>query len=341
MDFIIGCYSDGLQANEGMLLVELNRSSGQMAHKQVMLQTKNPSYALATSKAVYTVNEVEKESPPKLHMSTSASQHTVDLVGDSPCHLAVDKDQQFIAIAHYGTGNVNIVTLDSQGLPTDMIADLFVDGKGANPDRQTSPHAHQVTFLSTRDQLAVVDLGADVIHFYPYDRKSLTFENTPVQSVLMPAGSGPRHLVFDKTEETAYVVCELSETLVTLKDIDDEWVVVDETDLLPNQEKGEAASAIKLSPDEHFLYVSCRHQNQISIFSVDGALPKWCNSVETEGDFPRDFAMSPDGQWCMVANQRSNSLVSFKRDIDTGDLVYSGHTLKTTVPVCVVPMLAE
>ncbi|MGF1718741.1 lactonase family protein [Vibrio kyushuensis] len=335
MDFNIGCYSDGLESSEGMLRVELNQNTGKLIHKHVMLQTKNPSYVTATAQAVYTANEVEKACPPQLHTLIGSTLHAIDLIGDSPCHLAIDKQQQFIAIAHYGSGNVNICTLDTNGQPQELVADLFVDGSSVNLDRQTSPHAHQVTFLSTRDQLAVVDLGADVIHFYQYDRSTLTFNALPVQSVAMPAGNGPRHMVFNALEQTAYVVCELSETLITLKDIDDEWLVVDETDLLPEQEKGEAASAIKLSPDEQFLYVSCRHQNQISIFSVDGSLPKWQESVSTEGKFPRDFAISSDGLWCVVANQNSNSLVSYKRNVETGSLTFSGSTLEAVTPVCV------
>ncbi|MGF1695494.1 lactonase family protein [Vibrio lamellibrachiae] len=335
MDFNIGCYSDGLESSEGMLRVELNQNTGKLIHKHVMLQTKNPSYVTATAQAVYTANEVEKACPPQLHTLIGSTLHTIDLIGDSPCHLAIDKQQQFIAIAHYGSGNVNICTLDTNGQPQELVADLFVDGSSVNLDRQTSPHAHQVTFLSTRDQLAVVDLGADVIHFYQYDRSTLTFNATPVQSVAMPTGNGPRHMVFNALEQTAYVVCELSETLITLKDIDDEWLVVDETDLLPEQEKGEAASAIKLSPDEQFLYVSCRHQNQISIFSVDGSLPKWQESVSSEGEFPRDFAISSDGLWCVVANQNSNSLVSYKRNVETGSLTFSGSTLEAVMPVCV------
>jgi 6-phosphogluconolactonase len=335
MDFFIGCYSDGSNASEGMLVVEFNPNTGKMTHKQVMLQTQNPSYVATAAKAVYTASEVEKNSRPQLHTLSEFSQYSLDLNGDSPCHIAIDKNQQFIAVSHYGSGNVNVCTLDANGQPREIVADLYVDGRSVNLDRQASPHAHQAIFLSTRDQLAVVDLGSDVIHFYQYDRSTLTFDTIPVQTVAVPAGNGPRHMVFNALEQTAYVVCELSETLITLKDIDDEWLMVDETDLLPNCDRGEAASAIKLSPDEQFLYVSCRHQNQISIFSVDGVLPKWQAAVSSEGEFPRDFAISDDGLWCIVANQHSNSLVSYKRDIESGSLRFSGHTLETVAPVCV------
>ncbi|WP_295893364.1 lactonase family protein [uncultured Vibrio sp.] len=335
MDFIIGCYSDGLKSDEGVLCVELNGHTGKLAQMHVMLQTQNPSYVAVTSQATYTANEVGEDVPPKLHSLSDSFQRTLDLKGDSPCHLAIDKHQQFIAVSHYGSGNVNVCSLDSSGQPHELIADLFIDGSSVNRDRQTSPHAHQAVFLSTRDQLAVVDLGSDVIHFYQYDRAALSFEKTPVQTVSIPAGNGPRHMVFNGLEQTAYVVCELSETLITLKDIDDEWLVVDEIDLLPNHEKGEAASAIKLSPDEQFLYVSCRHQNLISIFSVDGALPKHIESVSSEGEFPRDFTISDDGKWCVVANQQSNSIVSYKRDLETGSLRFTGHSIEAVTPVCV------
>ncbi|MFA0071520.1 beta-propeller fold lactonase family protein, partial [Vibrio breoganii] len=101
-----------------------------------------------------------------------------------------------------------------------------------------------------------------------FDEEQEEFLDEPMQSIKAPAGNGPRHLVFNKIEDRAYVVCELSETILILKKTLGIWNIVEEVDALPDMEKGEAVAAVKLSPDEQFLYVSCRHQSRISSFNV-------------------------------------------------------------------------
>ncbi|WP_337232360.1 beta-propeller fold lactonase family protein, partial [Vibrio cholerae] len=90
-------------------------------------------------------------------------------------------------------------------------------------------HAHQVTFLKHSHQLVVVDLGSDSVLIYDYVAQpdfSLT------QVIHLPAGSGPRHVVFNQQESTAYVVCELSETLIVLVKHQDKWLISSQTELL-------------------------------------------------------------------------------------------------------------
>ena len=134
-----------------------------------------------------------------------------------------DIKEPLLAVANYGSGNVSVYQLDEQGKPLKSIAELCVEGNGPNIDRQTSPHAHQVTFLKHSAQLAVVDLGTDSVLFYDYGNDGEAVKFSLSQSVAMPAGSGPRHLIFNRDESVAYVVCELSETLVVLRKQNGQW----------------------------------------------------------------------------------------------------------------------
>merc|ERR1712173_400509 len=58
-----------------------------------------------------------------------------------------------------------------------------------------------------------------------------------------------------------------------------------------------------------------------AIFKVanDGQLEP-INYVSTFGKTPRHFAISPDDEWLIGANQDSNNLVVFRRDVDNGKL---------------------
>ena len=75
-----------------------------------------------------------------------------------------------------------------------------------------------------------------------------------------------------------------------------------------------------------------RGHNSIVVFAVD-ALGKLTlvQHVSTQGKWPRDFILDPTGTYLLVANQQSNTIVSFKRDATTGKLTALG-TLAVTAP---------
>jgi 6-phosphogluconolactonase len=84
------------------------------------------------------------------------------------------------------------------------------------------------------------------------------------------------------------------------------------------------------------LYVSNRGHNSIAVFSVaesTGAL-ELVQVVPTEGDWPRNFSLDPTGRWLLVANQRSDSVVVFGRDPDTGRLTLPRQRIAIPSPVC-------
>jgi len=104
----------------------------------------------------------------------------------------------------------------------------------------------------------------------------------------------------------------------------------------PNQKAW--AADIHLSPDGKFLYATNRAPaNNITCFYVlpDGKLENYF-MISTRGDGPRNFAISPDGKFLMVAHQFSNNIVLFKRDTKTGILTDTGERIDVGAPVCLV-----
>ncbi|MGR5130958.1 lactonase family protein [Vibrio alfacsensis] len=332
LQFYVGTYTDAPSQSLGITRVGLNTQTGEITRLDDGLVLRNPSYLTLTQHGLYTFSEVDRKQGAALTFSNAEKEYIVPINGDYPCH--VDCFNQLLAVANYGSGNVVVYSLDEQGKPLAPIADLFIQGNGPNEERQTSPHAHQVTFLKYSSQLAVVDLGSDHVHLYDYDINQQVFSLS--QSIVMPAGSGPRHLVFNRHETVAYVACELSETLVKLVKGEGQWRLVNQTALLMDEVSQEAAAAIRLSCDEKFLYVSCRAKNTISIFDVSDEVPKRVALCESGGAFPRDFILSRDGLWMLVANQHSNTLVSFRRDPESGKAIPTGYECHIDAPVCLV-----
>ena len=55
----------------------------------------------------------------------------------------------------------------------------------------------------------------------------------------------------------------------------------------------------------------------------------------TQGSFPRGFGIDPSGQYLLAGNQRSDTLVVFRIDQQSGQLTPTGQTLSIGAPVCV------
>lgn len=85
------------------------------------------------------------------------------------------------------------------------------------------------------------------------------------------------------------------------------------------------------------MYVSNRGHNSIAIYNVnagDGSLTS-IGHHPTLGNGPRNFSLSPDDNYLIVANQHTNNIVSFKRDKITGLLTYISQ-IEAPTPVCIL-----
>ncbi|MGO3728563.1 MAG: beta-propeller fold lactonase family protein, partial [Enterococcus viikkiensis] len=58
-------------------------------------------------------------------------------------------------------------------------------------------------------------------------------------------------------------------------------------------------------------------------------------SISTEGDFPRDFALSSDDAYVVAANQNSDNLTLYRRDAETGLLTMIQKDVYAPEAVCV------
>jgi 6-phosphogluconolactonase len=88
----------------------------------------------------------------------------------------------------------------------------------------------------------------------------------------------------------------------------------------PQQKVG--AGGLHTSPDGKFLYVANRGEaNQLLVFAIDskGQL-KEIQRRSVEGVEPREFSFDPSGHFMLIANQKSNQIVSVKVDPKTGML---------------------
>ena len=348
----IGGYTKG--KTKGIFIYNMNPSTGFLTPQGVGPDVESPSYlALSPNhRYLYAVNEVDTfEGKPgggvssyKIDPSTGALTliNAQNSGGTGPCHISTDSAATHILVANYGSGSVEVLPVDgadgSLGMPSCLIQH---SGSSVDASRQEGPHAH-CSIFDPNDKFAMVcDLGLDKIVAYKYDKTAGTIDSTGVSPGVVAPGSGPRHFVFSKDGKHGYCVTEMKST-VTAFHYDPSSGALKEfqtISALPAGFNGNSSGAeIALSPDGKFVYSSNRGADNLAIFAVsprDHTL-SLVGHQSTGGKVPRCFGIDPSGNYIIAANQESNTLVVFKRNIKTGTLTPTGQTLECPAPVCVV-----
>ncbi len=230
--------------------------------------------------------------------------------GGGPCHLAIDRAGRCLAVANYGGGSVGFLSLDRRegvaGRPT-----VFRhEGSGPDGDRQTGPHAHWVGFSPDQRWLHAVDLGADAIFAYPFDPRARVLA-PPQPAWRAPAGAGPRHLARHPRLPVAYVVCELSNQLITLDaGLDGRFATRSTVSTLPAGFSGASQVAhIAVDRAGQRLYVSNRGHDSIAVFVIEATgEPRLAQHIGTGGHWPRIFVLVEDARQMLVGNERSGTI---------------------------------
>lgn len=337
LSLTIGCYTP--DSPYGLYHLDLNTKTGQLNAEKLDIQIPNPSYFDINQSQMYVISEVTSANQPKI--SQYSFQHSLltkvanlDITGCSPCFVSVNSKYQLATTAQYGSGHIDVYQLDDALVLKQHIQ--VIDSSTIEESPRVS-HAHQALILNHTKTLVSVDLGLDQVSFYPFDQATHLFSIEERQELSLSQGSGPRHLVFTHDEKIGIALCELSEQLVLIHQEHGKWRVSSEQPAFPNTLNGQAAGAIKLSPDERFVYLSGRRQNIISCFELDhqSKVLNYQYSIDCGGNFPRDFAISPSGEWLVVVNQNSHNIVSFKRNNADGTLEKTGHSTMVTIPVCI------
>ena len=258
--------------------------------------------------------------------------------GPGPCHAEVAAEKLLLAVANYGGENFSLIKLDESGKPTSQLACGTHTGQSVNPDRQAEPHPHATVFSPDSNYLFVCDLGTDSIMRYAIEdlRGGQAGGAVAAQA---SAGSGPRHLAFAGDGRHAYLVNELSNTVIAYSyhPTRGELGELQEISMLPATFDGEnTAAEILVHPSGSFVYASNRGHDTIACYTRDAQSGKLTSTgyVDTTGSGPRHFDIDPSGSWMLVANQNTDHVVSMKIDAESGVPKWSGQSLAFPAASC-------
>jgi 6-phosphogluconolactonase len=229
--------------------------------------------------------------------------------GDWPCHLRLDETKQWLIATNYGTGSIAIYPIQSDGSLGEMTDFVQHQGKGPNTARQEGPHAHSSIFTPDNRFVIMADLGIDQLVIYRFD--STAGKLLPHATVNTKPGAGPRHLVFHPNGKWLYAANELDST-VTFYEYDvatSALVEKQNISTIPFDTPENIVADIHLDTSGKRLYVSNRGHNSIAVYDInDNGSLALVSTPTCGGNWPRNFALSPNGQFVLVANQYSNEV---------------------------------
>ncbi|AWG23092.1 hypothetical protein FFWV33_16945 [Flavobacterium faecale] len=340
MHFFIGSYTHMLTPTfggrgDGIYVVHIDeQGTVELVHT---VPTENPAYLAISddNRFLYTITEKEQDAVVKaftIHADFSLSFLNQELIpGSLPCHLVYCNGH--IVVACYGSGNVLHYQTQADGKIMPHASHHIHTGKGVNASRQEAPHAHQAVLHPDQKTLFVPDLGIDTVKVYELGSSYL--QPKPDLDITTVAGGGVRHLVFNKAGTLGYLSHELTGQVSVLEQQNLNWEVVELHESLPASYAGTPiASAIRLHPNERFLYAANRGYDGITVFEVQANSLQLKHHFKTHGEELREFNITPDGRFLIACHQISDQIMTFKIQED-GSCELISQTDSLISPVCV------
>jgi 6-phosphogluconolactonase len=250
-----------------------------------------------------------------------------------------------VLCANYSGGSVASFSTLADGSLAALRGFVQFVGSGPHLARQEAAHAHQILLHHRSCRVYVADLGSDLVRQLHLtgegEFEELQSSDKPLQ------GGGPRHIAFHPTLEMCYCLHELA-NMISVLPMSSESLLdpVQHISTLPPDFGGHSLAAdIHVSPDGCFLYASNRGHDSIAIYKVAGSeaekvehagqlsLVSFCSTGA--GSTPRNFALTPCGNFALVACQDEHTIKTYARDQSCGLLSPTPFVARVGSPVCI------
>jgi len=345
---LAGCTSDKLtmfvgtytyQGSEGIYSYSFNQKTGAWEALSTT-PASNPSFLALSKKGkfLYAVNENDGADAAVEAFQVKSKGTLVPLGkqatnGSSPCYVATN--DTIVVTANYGGGNMSIFPINNDGSLGEMSAQFRGKTRTVDTVRQATPHVHCAMFSPDGHYLFASDFSADMVQHYKVADSTLIIDKDYPFTLIHP-DSGPRHLTFTPDGRFAYILGELSGE-ISVFDYTEGSLLVKQF-IQADTDKARGSADIHVSPDGKFLYASNRLVNDgIAIFSINSEDGKLTSvGYQNTGIHPRNFAITPNGKYLLVACRDSNVIEVYSRNEETGELTATGNNIQVSMPVCIV-----
>ena len=345
MYMLVGTYTSA-EGSKGIYVYRFDTDTG-VSDSVSMVEVANPSYLVFSpnEQFVYAVGENGEDDSYAHAFSFDKSNGQLKLIdsqltfGSSPAYITLDAQGNNVITANYGGGSISQFNVNTNGTLSPLSNLFEFEGSGEDPVRQKQPHLHSVRYSPDGMFMFATDLGTDKI--YRYKTITSVFEGQPAllkndTAVFQtPAGTGPRHFDYHPNGLYFYLLGEISgEVIVYDYNMGD---LQQKQRILSDTVGAQGSADIHVSPNGRFLYASNRLEaDGIAIFAIDsqdGTLTKV--GYQLTAKHPRNFAITPNGKFILVAGRDDNVIQVYSIDKKTGLLTNTNQDIIIDKPVCI------
>ena len=334
----VGSYSYTGKA-KGITVYDVDVEKGKFIYR-CEVEVDNSSYLTVSrdKKMLYSIADEGVVSFRILQNGSLSRVNSANIKGMRGCQISTSPENDYIFVSGYHDGKVTVLRLNPDGSVGHITDGVFHKGLGSVAERNFRPHVSCSRMTPDEKFLMVADLGIDQVKVYRFDRGEGRIAQ--VDTIRSELESAPRHFVFSSDGKFFYLLHELKNVIdVNSYQTGDRTPQVEKVQTIattgddPNQLT--AACAIRLSPDENYLFCSNAGDNSVSMYERDtetGMLTlKFCLPIS--GEYPKDIAIFPDGQHLAAINHGGN-ISFFHIDYEKGLLVMSDRSVAVNEPNC-------
>jgi 6-phosphogluconolactonase (cycloisomerase 2 family) len=268
--------------------------------------------------------------------------------GGAACHVAVEPAGRFLVVCCWGDGQVQFYQLDADGGITARTSaaksrDPYRDSSdGEAPEPQERPSRAHAALMLADGRVMTTDLGHDLLRIWTVRSgpgPGPVLEPVLDHEVVLPRGSGPRHMV-QHPGGNVFVVTEYSievAAAVLSPGSGDFQLGFVGPATAGGALPGDSAAEIALAAGGRHAYVGVRGSNRVSVLEVEagGTALRPVADVPSGGNWPRHHLVRSGS--LHVAHERSGDVVTFPLDAGSGLPGVPADRLHVASPTALVP----
>lgn len=336
INLLVGTFTDG--TSEGIYSLRFNQQTG-TARALDTLAIANPAYLCisADGRRIYAVSENNEPTDSVSTIAFDPATGRMTWMGArsngaaGPCF--VETNGRRLLTANYKGGSMHVFPIGDKGIVGPRMQQF--GGSKADSDmlQQAAPHVHTARFAPDGRHVLASDFSANrILKFSLSASGQLKAKGVAAR---LDRNAGPRHIAFSPDGRFLYVMSELSGTVSVFRWRPNHIRPIQQ--IRSDSVNGHGGADIHFSPDGRFLYTSNRLKaDGISIFSVDrktGKLQKV--GYQLTGIHPRNFNITPNGRFLLVACRDTEGIQVFRIDPSTGLLTDIRRNIAIDRPCCV------
>ncbi|CAI9119691.1 lactonase family protein [Brytella acorum] len=344
----------GVEGNgEGIAVFEMDRQTGVLTPVTTFTDIASPSFIVLSQdhRFLYALSEISDYNKAG-HGAVTAfavdrsdgslkKLNTVSSGGAGPAHLSVHHSGRYVLVANYNGGCVAVLPIRPDG-SLGEVTDVVHNSGPRQPERaadnpqgnfavsdHSGSHPHMISSDPSGHFVLADDAGLDRIYVWHLNLATGKLEPAAKPYYDMTPGSAPRHFVFSPNGKLIYNLCE-QDSKVIVSSFDPATGAISNlqsVSTVTSHFRGSTLAAeIIISANGKFLYASNRLGDSLAVFTIaeDGTL-KLQDEAWMHADYGRAMMLDPSGSFIFCANQRSDTVTSFKVDPHTGEIAFTGQ----------------